>query len=72
MQLDDESFQALKDRFGKEEWRLLKNRKSARKSRRKRKTQYKNLNEEVDALKQSICELEAENRVLKKQIVERN
>lgn len=44
----------------------MKNRKSARKSRRKRKSQYKNLNEEVTALKDRISELEAENRILKK------
>jgi hypothetical protein len=51
MQLTDEEFQAIKGQFQKEEWRLLKNRKSARKSRRKRKSQYKNLGEEVGALK---------------------
>ena len=47
-------------------FRLIKNRKSARKSRRKRKSQYKNLNEEAEDLKHLVYELEQENKKLRK------
>ena len=53
-------------------FRLLKNRKSARKSRRKRKVIYKNLNEEVEVLRDRYKELQEENRILKEQLRESN
>ena len=61
MSWPDSEFKKIKSKVSKTEWRLLKNRKSARYSRLKKKEQFSEFTDKISAMAERLRQMEEEN-----------